>query len=659
MAQCVAEAIAGCSTLVAEAGTGTGKTFAYLVPLLMSGARAIISTGTRNLQDQLYRRDLPAVASALGLNPRFAVLKGRSNYICHHHLQRSLQDGRFERAKDAAALQRIARFAAVSSSGDRADALGIAETSPAWSRAVSTRENCLGQDCDDYERCFLTQARRRAMQADVVVVNHHLFCADLALRDDGVSELLPNTEAIVFDEAHQLPEIATQFFGLSFSTRQVMDLGRDLLRTGMADAADATDWVALQRGLEQAVRDWRLQAGPSGRIDAARARRLTSFSAALTTVRAQLGSAAEVLTEASERSRDLERLALRVGELVRRLDRWVAGLHGITSEQDGRAGHATGQLAVETAGPAAQATAMAPRSDPSMPDEPPVTDAVHWVDVHAQGVTLHATPLSVAGPFSRHRLGARRAWVFASATLTVDGRFDHFSRRLGLEDAQMRSWPSPFDYEAQSMLYVPAGLAEPSHSGFAAAFANELAALIVENRGRAFVLCTSLRMVDQMARLLEPTLGAASGYELLVQGTMPRAALLEHFRSAKRPVLVGSASFWEGVDVVGAQLSLVAIDKLPFAPPDDPVLRARADAAKRGGVDPFSTIQLPEAAMTLKQGVGRLIRAETDHGLLVIGDRRLVEKPYGRVILRSLPPFTLTRERATALEFVRARTAAS
>jgi ATP-dependent DNA helicase DinG len=625
--QDMARTIAGCiearGSLVAEAGTGTGKTFAYLVPALLSGARTLISTGTRHLQDQLVGRDLPLLAASLGVASRVAVLKGRANYVCHHHLERNLLEGSFERREDAAMLRRIERFAALSTSGDRAEAAGIPEDAPAWMRAISTRENCLGQECPRLDDCFLMRARRRAMQADIVVVNHHLFCADLALRDEGIADLLPATEVLVFDEAHQLPDVATQFFGVAVSTRQLMELARDLMRTGRADAPDADDWMARATAIEAALREFRLHAGGPARLDDRRLRAMVELHAAIEGLAAAIEAALPTLSEAAQRSRDLGRLAPRAAQLAQRLRAWLQALlepSPAASDDD------AGQIADE-AGP-----------------------AVLWADVRRLGAALHASPLSVAGQFRRHRQASPRAWIFVSATLTVGGEFGHFQRALGLEDAATRCWPSPFDYAGNTRLLVPERIAEPSAESFPRELADTIVPLLRANRGRAFVLCTSLRMVGRMAELLAPRL--AEGMELMVQGSAPRAVLIERFRNAAAPVLVGSASFWEGVDVPGRQLSLVVIDKLPFAPPDDPVVRARAEALRARGGDPFRELQLPDAAMSLKQGVGRLIRSETDRGVLVIGDRRLVSRPYGKVLRNSLPPFGLTRSVEEVIGFI-------
>ena len=613
LAQAIAQAIDSKTSLIAEAGTGTGKTFAYLVPALLSGGRVLISTGTRNLQDQLFARDLPEVVRALGVHVDAALLKGRANYVCWYHLRRNLAEGRFARREDIADLRRIERFAAVSQTGDRSDMEGVGEDAPAWSMASSTRENCLGQDCPDHSRCFLMKARQAAQRADVIVVNHHLFCADLALRDEGVADLLPTADAIIFDEAHQLPEVATQFFGQSVTTRKLLDFGRDLLRAGLAEARDAADWTSLSRAIEQSIRELRMQAGSPGRLDgaalAARPRLLEAVDGCARAIEV----AGSALDRAAERGRELQRCALRAAELRQQIDAWLQ----------------------------------------SAREDAPASDTVIWAEIHGAGAALHATPLSVAGHFRRHREARPRAWVFLSATLAVGGDFSHFARALGVEDADQFVWNSPYDFASQGLLYVPDGLGEPAAADFPERVFGAVWPLLLANGGRAFLLCTTLRMVDQLAtRLREAIEREAPRLTLLVQGTASRAELIERFRRDAAPVLVGSASFWEGVDVPGQQLSLVVIDKLPFAPPDEPVLRARIDSVRRDGGDPFRSLQLPAAAMALKQGAGRLIRSERDRGVLVVCDVRLAERAYGRMLLRSLPPFGRTRAQSQALAFI-------
>ena len=657
-ARAVGQAIAGSSTLVAEAGTGIGKTFGYLVPALLSGGMVLISTGTRTLQDQLFRRDLPRVREALNIGARVALLKGRSNYVCRHHLRRNLEEGRFERREDIAVLHRIDRFAAISATGDRSEAPGIAEDAPAWSLASSTRENCLGQDCADYRDCFVFKARQAAQEADLVVVNHHLLCADLALRDDGIADLLPTAQAIIFDEAHQLPDIATQFFGNSVSSRQLIELARDAMRDGHGEAADAADWISLSRRLEQRLRDWRLSASAPGRIDRDRLVADAQFSDATLAVIDGVRAIREPLQACAERGPGVSRLAARAIALERALGSWIDALAETDIEGE-RAGGAAGQALDDPFNPPSAAGLESGQVDSSVDGlrrREVSRDSVLWADVGVTGITLHATPLSLAEVFQRHRDSMPRSWIFVSATLAVADDFSHFTSQLGLADARCEAWPSPFNTPEQALLHVPAQCGDPASPGFADRVVAAIAPLLHANRGRAFVLCTSLRMVEQLAERLanQSRQAGEQPLDLLVQGRAPRHELLGLFRESRAPVLVGAASFWEGVDVVGEQLSLVVIDKLPFAPPDDPILRARSDALRRRGGDPFGAIQLPAAAMSLKQGAGRLIRSERDRGLLVICDERLVTRGYGKRLRASLPPMPLTRSAEEAMAWVRA-----
>jgi ATP-dependent DNA helicase DinG len=654
LAASIGQALCSRTALVAEAGTGTGKTFAYLVPLLLSGRRALVSTGTRHLQDQLHARDLPAVRAALGSGVRCAVLKGRANYVCHHHLARQMSDGRFSDPATPGKLRTIHRFAQVSQTGDRAECDTLAEDDPIWIQATSTRENCLGQECPEVKRCFVLRARREALVADVVVVNHHLFCADLALRDESMGELLPNVDAVIFDEAHQLPEAASEFFGESVSSRQLVDLARDLVRAGLTQASDGADWRSLADRLDRAARELRLvfesDAGPTGARGTGRSGRglasapraqparrfsreqlleLRALEDTVDALSADLVSISAIVAANAGRGPELDRCGLRATELLERLQRWWGSM--ADGSPDGSPDVAS-DVPTEAA------------SDP-------VGASVVWAETSAQHVMLRRTPLSVADAFGRHRAGPARAWVFLSATLSIGTDFSHFTDALGLQDARCERWESPFDFAQQSALWIPRGLGSPTAAGFAEQLVREVWPLICANRGRAFVLCTSLRAMREMAQALR-ALDALQpqGIEWLVQGEAARPALLARFRSASAAVLVGSAGFWECVDVVGDALSLVIIDKLPFAPPDDPVIQARGESLRRAGGDPFSQVQLPQAALALKQGAGRLIRSESDRGVLVLGDERLVTRGYGRRLLASLPPFkrVATRDEAQA-----------
>ena len=686
MSQAIQTAIREASTVVLEAGTGVGKTAAYLVPALLEGGKVIVSTGTKALQDQLFHRDLPAVRDALAVPIKVALLKGRSNYLCWYHLDRTNQDatllGSRQEVRD---LGLINSFIHRSPTGDKAECPTVPEHATIWARVTSTRENCLGSDCPRYSECFVVKARREAQDADVVVVNHHLFFADLMLREEGVPELLPNAQTIIFDEAHQLPDTATLFFGDSISTLQFLDLLRDTLATGQAQARDGANWNDVLAPLDRAARDLRLCFGQQlQRLSQAQLGLDHPLWPALNTLKDALAHVRDVLDSQAERSPDLAQLHRRAHELMQRLTAWGA---------------------------------------PEREGEPELC----WIDVGSHGVQLHRTPISVAEVFRRQRLGLgeaeiapdeevdeddeivrhaldddeaammdafgdvepvaplrpdaprdddevddlqallaggdagashiapppRKAWIFTSATLAVKNDFSHFTHALGLEDAACQSWSSPYDYPTQAMLYVPHNVPQPSDPGHTDAVVDAALPLIRANRGRAFVLCTSLRAVAKAAERLKQVFGEAGDpFPVLQQGDAPRPTLLEDFRRAGNAVLVGSHSFWEGIDVKGDALTLVVIDKLPFAPPDDPVLAKRLELLAKAGGNPFMSHQVPQAIIALKQGAGRLIRSEIDRGVLMICDTRLIDKPYGRRIWQSLPPMRRSRVEQDVVDFL-------
>lgn len=613
MARAVSAAIATQTTLLAEAGTGTGKTFAYLVPALLWGGKVILSTGTKNLQDQLYLRDIPVVRKALNAPVSVALLKGRANYVCHFHLERTMQNGRLSAREDVGYLREIGRFIKTTVTGDKAELSRVPEAASVWNLVTSTRDNCLGAECAYYQDCFVMKARKEAQQADVVVVNHHLFFADVALKDTGVAELLPTANTVIFDEAHQLPETATLFFGDTLSTSQLMELCRDVLAEGLAHARDGADWSMLVASVEKAVRDLRLTFPVEGiKLAYQQIAESSPFFPALAHLKVMLAGLVDVLAGQAERAETLEQCRVRAAELAQRLDAW------------------------------------APLSDPEQR-----AASVLWLEAYAQSLQLHRTPLSIAPIFSRQREGVPRTWIFTSATLAVKSDFSHYTAQLGLQDALAKTWPSPFDYVSQGLLYVPTTLPEPNSVGYTDAVVDAALPVISAAGGRAFLLCTTLRAVRRAAeRLREVFEREQRPWPLLVQGELGRTELLDKFRAAGNAVLIGSQSFWEGVDVRGDALSVVIIDKLPFAPPDDPVLAARIADMEKRGLNGFIHHQLPEAIINLKQGAGRLIRDERDRGVLMICDPRLISKPYGRRIWQSLPPFSRTREFATVQNFL-------
>jgi len=585
------------AALVAEAGTGTGKTLAYLVPALLAGGKVIVSTGTKTLQDQLHDKDLPAVRAALASGAVPALLKGRANYVCLHRLERAAGEARLASREEAAQLRRIERFAAASASGDRADLPDVPEDAPVWLHATSTRDNCLGQECPRYADCFVMKARRAALAADVVVVNHHLFFADVVLRDEGVAELLPACNTVILDEAHQLPDTARLFFGETLASTRLVELARDARVELLAAGGASPELERLAARLDKAARDLRLAfAEGSSRMSWSQAAARPAFGPALEALGGALGDLAPALEAQAGRSEGLKSCAQRA----------TAAL-----ELFARLGDAAG------------------------------ADWVRWLEVFAGAVQLHRTPLSCAELFRRQLEEAPRAWIFTSATLAVGGEFAHYQREMGLEGARARSWPSPYDFEHQALLYVPSGLpADPNDPAYTDAVVDAALPVIEASRGRAFLLFSTLRALRRAHERLRERLP----YPLLVQGTGSRSELLARFRSLGNAVLLGSASFREGVDVRGEALSVVILDKLPFAPPDDPVLAARIDALRARGGNPFTEFQLPQAILQLKQGAGRLIRDETDRGVLMICDPRLYSRSYGRLARASLPPMKPTRD---------------
>jgi ATP-dependent DNA helicase DinG len=617
------------NTLIVEAGTGTGKTYAYLVPAMLWGGKVIVSTGTKHLQDQLFQRDIPTVRDALAVPVSVAMLKGRANYLCHYYLQRTADNGRLPSRQETSYLQDIVRFAKITRTGDKAELASVPETAAVWSMVTSTRENCLGQECPHYKDCFVMQARREAQQADIVVVNHHLFFADIMLRDTGMAELLPTANTIIFDEAHQLPETATLFFGETLSTTQFLELARDSVAEGLGHARETVDWVTLGSTLERAARDVRLAfKEDSVRLSIGQLPDDHPLFPALETLETELDALASALAGQAERAESIGACLRRARELQGVLAGWTTPPTQTERE----------------AADAASADGKAERADPN--------EKVRWIEVFSHTVQLHETPLSVAPIFAKQRAGVPRAWIFTSATLSVRGDFTHYAAQMGLNAKRSMTLPSPFDYPTQGLLYVPRNLPQPSSPMFTDAVFDAALPAIEASGGGVFMLCTTLRAVDRISAKLRDTIEARGwDYPLLVQGDASRTELLDRFRSYGNAILVGSQSFWEGVDVRGDALSLVVIDKLPFAPPDDPVLSARLDALTKKGLSPFAVHQLPQAVITLKQGAGRLIRAETDRGVLMICDTRLVDKPYGRRIWQSLPPFKRTREIEVVREF--------
>lgn len=593
MAAAIHAALEAGGDLICEAGAGTGKTMAYLVPALRSGKKTIISTGTRHLQDQLKQKDLPLVSAALNLPRTVMALKGRANYLCLERMHGALKEAR-QRPEEMAVLQQVAAWSATTRGGDINELSAIRENTPVHQLITSTAENCLGQACAYYEKCFVFKNRKAALKADLVITNHHLLLADLSLRESGYGQVLPLADVIIFDEAHQLPELASVYFSQRLGSRQLLELITDLNIADREEAGDMPDLPAVSAALEKQIRDFRLIFGRTDRrMDWRDLWGATDLPAAI----AALLAALQALLDALEALKD------RGPRLNHCWQRAMAQYDYIEAYSERRN-----------------------------------TDNVRWVEVSGRHICLHQTPISIAETFQQ-RLGSHNAChIFTSATLAVRQDFGHFRQQLGLTDTPAEVWDSPFNYQAQTLLYLPTDLPEPGDRLFFEQFIRRALKLLAFSEGRAFVLFTSHRSLSRAADLLADRLD----YPLLVQGQAPRSELLGRFRRTGHAVLLGTTSFWEGVDVKGQALSLVIIEKLPFASPADPVLKARLTHLSEQGGNPFMDYQLPRAAITLKQGVGRLIRDSGDRGVCVICDKRIVQKAYGERLIGALPRMPAT-----------------
>jgi ATP-dependent DNA helicase DinG len=602
MAVAVADAIHNSENLVVEAGTGTGKTLAYLIPALLCGSRVILSTGTKTLQDQLFHRDLPVVTGALGRPAKVVQLKGRSNYLCLHRLH-AWRDAETD-AASALLLQDIEKWSLATRFGDIVEVDGIPEDSAIWPKVTSTQENCLGNKCEFFDRCHVVNARQAALAADIVVVNHHLLLADLVLKDEGFGELLPGCDAVIIDEAHQFPDIAQGFFNVNISSRRLLDLAGDLRAEALINMPAVAEPGKLADRLTKSVRDLRLKLpreGTSLMWDAAG----QSLGQNLDKVIECLDDMIVWLDDCDEAMQSLQRCRERACAAVDTIER-------ISSADE--------------------------------------SSGLRWLGLSRRGFSLNYTPVDIAAGLQKLLAAQSCAWVFTSATLAVGEKFAHFVMRMGLEEPRTLLIPSPFDYPSAGLMYLPQGLPEPSSADFTRAVVDVLLPLVDASRGRAFLLFTSHRALREAAAILRER--EEFVYPLLVQGEAPRSKLLEQFASLEEPLLLGTSSFWEGVDMRGDSLVLVVIDKLPFASPGDPMLKARLEAIAQNGGKPFFDYQLPQAVLGLKQGVGRLIRDTDDYGVVVICDPRLSSKSYGRQFLKSLPPFPVTSDVDRAIGFL-------
>lgn len=604
MAQAVGRAVKFASSAVIEAGTGTGKTFAYLVPALLSGKKTIISTGSKNLQDQLFNRDLPTIQNALKYKGKIALLKGRANYLCLERLDQVIAMGVLGEKSVLADLSKVRKWQTATKTGDLSECTTIAEDSLILPQLVSTTESCLGADCPNYKECYIVHARRKAMEADVVVVNHHLFCADMAVKETGFGELIPEAELVVFDEAHQLPDIASQYFGQSLTSRQLFELCKDCTLVYRSELKDLAQLGKAADHLQKVVQDFRLAIGEGNKRG--NLRELLQNRAVvegLNKLAENLDFLSEVVKKSLGRSETLDKIFERLAEIRVKLKKLS-----------------------NTA----------------------TVGYCYWFEANGRSFGLHITPLTVADKFGEQLNTQKIGWVFTSATLEVGGKFDHFCQRLGIGNAEQMVLQSPFDYASQSLLCVPRYLPDTNKAHTLTTLGQLLKPVIEANKGRCFLLCTSYFMMRGLADFLREH----SDLSVLLQGETSKSRLLQKFIAEPNSVLVATQSFWEGIDVRGEALSLVIIDKLPFTAPDEPLLKARMEDCRLQGGDPFNDIQIPEAVITLKQGVGRLIRDVTDKGAVIICDSRLVMRQYGATFLKSLPPSKRTRDLDKVIDFL-------
>ena len=610
MAKIVNEAIEEKNSLIVEAGTGVGKTFSYLVPALINGGKVVISTATKNLQDQLFFKDIPTIRDALKIPIDINILKGRSNYICQLRMENALHEGQFLNKEDAKYIHEIKKISDHSESGEISEFNNIPEKSTVWPFVTSTKENCMGQDCEFYKSCFLIKARKKAITSEVVIVNHHLFFADLVLKDAELSEILPKASTVIFDEAHQIPEIASIFFGQNISTNQIIYLIQDAQQILSNHIKDKEKLVELSKSIIDIANslssffDQRNQ-----RIGVEKIEKLDSFQEKIIDLTRELENLYKFFNAYSEQDLEFKKLSDRTKEIISKLKNWNKG-----TDQN----------------------------------------YVYWIEIFFKSIQFNITPISVADNFRRFQQTNETAWIFTSATLAVNSSFNHFQSLMGLENAKTKLLKSPFDYSKNAYLYVPKDMPETSSRLFNIHLVGQVYPLLVAAKGRAFILSTSIKSMNEITTLLKDEFEKNNIiYPILTQGTGSKTKLLEQFKTHGNAILIGSLSFWEGVDVRGSELSLVIIDKLPFQSPGDPIFESKINMLSAKGINAFMTFQLPKAIISLKQGAGRLIRDEMDKGVLMICDQRIVSKPYGKKFWRSLPDFKRTREQDDVIEFLK------
>jgi len=598
------------NSLIVEAGTGVGKTFSYLVPALINGGKVVISTATKNLQDQLFLKDIPTIRDALKIPVKINILKGRSNYICQLRMENSLIEGQFFNREDATFIKKIKTFSDHSNTGEVSEINDIPESSTIWPSVTSTKENCLGQNCEFAKSCFLIKARKEALAAEVLIVNHHLFFADFILKDEDVSEILPAADTVIFDEAHQIPAVGSIFFGDNFSTIQILNLIQDIQLSFKNIAKNIEELDVICKGILIFIVELRNYLDPrNDRISYNKIPNKQEFTQKLEEVIDEVSKLNNFIDLHKDQSPEMIKLSERIKSLVNITQIWRVNNSN---------------------------------------------DYVYWLDVFAKSIQFNITPISISDQFKKLQDKTKASWIFTSATLAVNDSFEHFQTMMGLEEASTLQLKSPFNYNENACLYVPMDMPEPNTQMFNIALIKKVFPLIIAAKGRTFILSTSIKSMNEITSFLKDEFEKKNiEFPILTQGMAPKNMLLDQFKSHGNAVLVGSLSFWEGIDVRGSALSLVIIDKLPFQSPGDPVFESKINMLKAKGGNPFMSLQLPQAIITLKQGAGRLIRDEFDKGVLMICDLRIINKPYGKKIWRSLPAFKRTRDENDAIEFLK------
>ena len=609
MAKSVSNAIKDKESLVIEAGTGVGKTFAYLYPSLLKGGRVVISTATKNLQDQLFFNDIPKIREALKISVKVNILKGRANYICKLRMENTNQEGMFFNKNDAKYLHLIKAYSDNSDSGEVSEISKIPENSAIWPMVTSTKENCLGQDCEFYKNCFLVKARKEALESEVLIVNHHLFFADFVLKDAELSEILPKANTVIFDEAHQVPLVASFFLGEFISSSQIINLIQDCQQSFIKYPDTIKILDSLAKDLQENIFELKVLISPSSvRLNINKLQDYDAFKETYKTLIAKLDLLETILSKHAEDNAESQKLFDRATELTIKLNSWL--------KRDNQ-------------------------------------NDIYWLEVFARTIQFNATPISVAEQFNKFQKKADSAWIFTSATLSINGSFDHFTSLLGLKKSRTQYLQSPFNYSENAFLYVPKEIPDPKDELFNLVLVKKALPLIRAAKGRAFILATSLKSMEEIGALLKDEFEKNKiDYPVITQGEGPKNDLLNQFKKHGNAVLIGSLSFWEGIDVRGPTLSLVIIDKLPFQSPGDPVFESKIKLLTEEGANAFMSMQLPEAIIRLKQGVGRLIRDDHDKGVMVICDRRIIEKSYGMKIWKSLPSFKRTRSESAVINFL-------